>query len=113
MKNPYIKWAVIILAVILVIVVLYLVFKPAAQVQPGPYGPPAPAPNPTANILGQLLNNIGPFLGKLFGKKNDLAAYCAAHPEDITQCNSTTDCYNGCRSSMPGYDCNGNISAYC
>lgn len=112
MKNPYVKWAVIILIVILVIVILYLVFKPSTQVQ-SPTNPPVPGPNPTANILGQLLNNIGPFLGKLFGKKNDLAAYCAAHPEDITQCNSTTDCYNGCRSSMPGYDCNGNLSSYC
>lgn len=27
--------------------------------------------------------------------------------------NSATDCYNGCSSSNPGYDCLGNPSSYC
>ena len=43
----------------------------------------------------------------------DLGQYCKQHPEDVTQCNSSTDCYNGCLSSKPGYDCNNQISSYC
>jgi len=44
------------------------------------------------------------------GAKDDRCTqvYCIYHPEDATNCNSTTDCYNGCSSSHQGYDCNNN-----
>lgn len=114
MKNKdIIKWIIIGLIVIAVIIALYFIFRPAPVVQPQNGNNPNSNPN-FANSLAGILSGLfsSGWINNLFGKKPN-STYCDQHPEDITQCNSQTDCYNGCKSSMPGYDCNGQPSAYC
>lgn len=39
--------------------------------------------------------------------------YCALNPDDVSICNSVSDCYNGCLSSRPGYNCAGKKDSNC
>lgn len=39
--------------------------------------------------------------------------YCALNPNDTSICNSSSDCFNGCLSSRPGYNCAGQRDSNC
>lgn len=106
-------WLLIIFGVIILIVVLVIVFRPKQQA-------PAPTPSPTpttgggniwsilSGILGGLLPGIGGGSGPTGGGTGK-----PCEPGYVDSIYGPCDCFNGCASSHPGYDCAGNPSTYC
>lgn len=113
MEKTYIKW-IIIGAVIIVIIALYLIFKPK-PVNLNTNTNTNTNPNTLSGSLATIFAGIfsSAWIKNLFSGGKQTLTYCQQNPWDVINCNSPTDCYNGCKSSMPGYDCNGNPSANC
>lgn len=126
MKQSTINIIVIILLVIglaIGIFALVIASKPPVVYPPGQNPPP---PSGFGTVLGDIIAQVGGLVAGLFGNKCDpnrvdyekdgtynpqKCSYCAQNPNDAV-CTGP-DCYNGCKSSMPGYDCAGNLSSYC
>lgn len=109
-------WLLIIFGVIILIVVLVILLRPKQISQP-PNTPLQPTP-PTggagniwsilSGILGGLLPGIGGGSGATGGGTGK-----PCEPGYVDSIYGPCDCFNGCASSHPGYDCAGNPSTYC
>lgn len=102
MKNWQIA-LVVFLGIALVVVSVVAFSKPKPQIIPVP--PESwPAGCDPKNPGYGLDGNLSTVCQKI---------YCALNPTDVSICNATGDCYNGCLSSKPGYACDGRKSSNC
>lgn len=102
MKNLPIIIAVV-LGIALIAVSIIAFGKPKPQIIPIP--PESwPAGCDPKNPGRDLQGNLSSVCAKI---------YCAINPDDVSVCNSISDCYNGCLSSRPGYACDGKKSSNC
>lgn len=93
MKNwKPIYWLYLAIIIVIIIIALYFIFRKPAT--PPPANNPPVKPKPTTNILGQLLNNAGSWIGGLFNGGN------AANPND-------------CEPGYTGYTNAGNWNQNC
>jgi len=124
--KPGLKWTLIILAILIVIAIIIGLAVASKKKNPNPINPGNHPGNPNqgnTSIWGSLgafgvdLLNASNLLNpcdkdKPGGYRKDgtqdnkcISVYCDKHPEDSASCNSSTDCFNGCSSSHPGYNC--------
>lgn len=105
------KIALAIVAVLLLAWLGYLAYKSISAAN----APVAPTPGTTTTIQPGLWDWVGKAWSYISGSgaASGSVSYCAQHPDDVANCNSTTDCYNGCSSSNPGYNCSGQLDSNC
>lgn len=113
-----------IVALLVILLIAYFIYKYASK---SPTTQTSTTTNTTSGSGGltDLLSSLGGsgWFSGLFGGGNNNCS------DNYTQCvinkatkdcdgvpcsqNWGNDCYNGCKSSMVGYDCNGNLSSKC
>lgn len=109
--NSILKWAMLGIALIIVGVIVYAIL--AHKSTTTHTGGGGTSQGGLGSFVSGIFGGAGTWLGNLFGPKDATSTYCKEHPEDIVNCNASGDCYNGCLSSRPGYDCSGKPSTYC